>query len=285
MPCTLGNKSTPNAKYLGITLDRTLTYRQHVENQSKKLTSRVALLRGLAGSSWGAGADTLRTGTLTLVHSTAGYCVPAWCRSTHTRVIDKPINHALRVVSGCLKPTSTSSLPILPGIKPADLRRNEATLHLVRRVLQPNHTLQFKVDNAKEFRLWFKSRQPFGTHVSQLINSAKEKSTSTAQWANYCCNKEWKQNTSRLRRMITKPSTLSPGMTLPRAAWIKQNHLRTGVGRFRSTLHQCEMAPNPTCDCETAEQTAGHILLECTIFQAPNTMHELLDIDDDEKNG
>jgi len=41
------------AKYLGVTLDRLLNYRRHlVQSLRKKLTSRVALLRRLAGSGW-----------------------------------------------------------------------------------------------------------------------------------------------------------------------------------------------------------------------------------------
>ena len=39
-------------KYLRVTLDRSLTYRRHLESLRKKLTSRVALLRRLAGSGW-----------------------------------------------------------------------------------------------------------------------------------------------------------------------------------------------------------------------------------------
>jgi len=58
-------------KYLGVTLDRSLMYRRHLELFRKKLTPRFALLRRLAGSGWGAGAITLRTVTLALVHSTA----------------------------------------------------------------------------------------------------------------------------------------------------------------------------------------------------------------------
>ena len=46
-------------KYFGATLDRSFTYRRHLESLRKKLTSRVALLRQLAGSGWGAGATTL----------------------------------------------------------------------------------------------------------------------------------------------------------------------------------------------------------------------------------
>jgi len=37
-------------------------------NETKKLTSRVALLRQLAGFGWGVGATTLRIATLALVH-------------------------------------------------------------------------------------------------------------------------------------------------------------------------------------------------------------------------
>ena len=51
-------------KYLGVTLDRTLTCRRHLESLRKKLTSPEALLRRLAGSGWGAGATTLRKATL-----------------------------------------------------------------------------------------------------------------------------------------------------------------------------------------------------------------------------
>ena len=66
-------------KYLEVPLNRSLTYRRHLESLRKKFTSRVALLRRLAGSGWGAGATTLRTATLALVHSTAEYCAPVWC--------------------------------------------------------------------------------------------------------------------------------------------------------------------------------------------------------------
>jgi len=57
--------------YLGVTLDRTLTHRRHLESLRKKFTSRFALLRRFAVSGWGAGATTLRKATLALVHSTA----------------------------------------------------------------------------------------------------------------------------------------------------------------------------------------------------------------------
>ena len=41
-----------DSKHLGVTLDRSLTYRRHLESLRKKLTSRVSLLRWLAASGW-----------------------------------------------------------------------------------------------------------------------------------------------------------------------------------------------------------------------------------------
>ena len=100
-------------------MDRSLTYRRHLESLRKKLTSRFALLRLLAGSSWGAGATILRTATLALVHLTAEYCVWCWCRSAYTRLFDPAINDALRIVTGYLRRTPADNLPILAAIQPA----------------------------------------------------------------------------------------------------------------------------------------------------------------------
>ena len=66
----------PTPTYLGVKLDRSLTFRHRLVALLKKLSSRVILLRQLVGSGWGAGAKTLRTTTLSLVYSAAEYCAP-----------------------------------------------------------------------------------------------------------------------------------------------------------------------------------------------------------------
>ena len=49
-----------NPTYLGVTLDRTLSYREHLTKTAGKLKNRNILLMKLAGSTWGASANTLR---------------------------------------------------------------------------------------------------------------------------------------------------------------------------------------------------------------------------------
>ena len=94
------------------------------------------------GSGWGAGAKTLRIATLSLVYSTTEYCAPVWCRSAHTRLINSALNNALRIVTGCLRPTPRDHLPVVSGIQPAELRRLGATLSLAYRgSLDPDHIL------------------------------------------------------------------------------------------------------------------------------------------------
>ena len=88
----------PTPTYLGVKLDRSLTFRHHLVALRKKLFSGVTLLRQLMGSGWGAGAKTLCIATLSLVYLTAEYCAPVWCRSAHTRLIDSVLNDALRIV-------------------------------------------------------------------------------------------------------------------------------------------------------------------------------------------
>ena len=86
----------------------------------------------MGGTGWGARATTLRITTLVLVYSTAEYRRPAWSRSAHAHLFDRPINDALRVVTGGLKPTPTEYLPVLSGIPPAKIRRKAATVSLAR---------------------------------------------------------------------------------------------------------------------------------------------------------
>ena len=55
-----------NPKYLGVTLDRTLTFRSHLQGLARKIGKRNCLLRKIAGTSWGAKQSVLRTTGLAL---------------------------------------------------------------------------------------------------------------------------------------------------------------------------------------------------------------------------
>ena len=105
----LGHECHPT--YLGVTLDRTLYYREHLTKTAGKLKNQNNLLMKLAGSIRGASANTLRSSALALCYSAAEYCAPVWSRSAHTS-------------------------QVLSNIEPPALRRKAATDKLVEKMVK-----------------------------------------------------------------------------------------------------------------------------------------------------
>ena len=99
--------------YLGVTLDRTLSYKAHIEKTKKKVGTRNNIIRKLRTSNWGATPTTLTSSALALCYSAAEYACPVWERSTHAKKLDAKLNETCRMITGCLKPTNTNSLPVL----------------------------------------------------------------------------------------------------------------------------------------------------------------------------
>jgi hypothetical protein len=103
-------------KYLGVTLDRTLTYNAHLTKTSKKVSARINIVRKLAGTGWGAGAETLCTAALAV-----------WLNSKISK-IDVQLNNAMRIISGCVQSTQLPWLSTLAHIAPPKPRRKAAAV-------------------------------------------------------------------------------------------------------------------------------------------------------------
>ena len=248
----------------------------------KKLSSRVTLLRRLVGSGWGAGAKTLCIAPLSLVYLTAEYCAAVWCRSAHTRLIDSILNDALRIVTGCLRLTPTDHLPILTGIQPAELRRMEATFSLAHRgSLDPDHILYGFLSGSSDIcQVRLRSRHPFVPSARNLLDNLARLGIRASEWTNHKWKTEYCENAFRLRVFVPDTGARPVGMGLPRATWVKLNRLRTGVGRFHSSMHKWGLAPSPNCECGASEQTADHVLTACPIHRAPHGARGLTVLDD-----
>ena len=120
--------------YLGVTLDRTLTYREHLEKTASKLKTRNNLLMKLVSTTRGANANTLRSSALAPCYSVDEYCAAVWAQSAHTNLVDVQLNSIMRLISGSLKPTPLPWLPVLMNIEPTALRRKAAVDKLLIKV-------------------------------------------------------------------------------------------------------------------------------------------------------
>ena len=206
---------TSNPKYLGLTLDRSLSYTKHLYQLSVKVNARCNLLRRLAGTKLGAHFYVLQTSTTALAFAPAEYCSPVWCRSAHTHRLDAALNNGLRLVSGCIRSTPTFMLPVVSGIMPPDIRRNKQCLALSRRAEADNqHALHNIVTASTTGRKRLQSRHPFSEHAKQLTSDAH--GTTNRAWAEGTWETRWDTTRCRLRTFIQTPSNTPIGHDMAR---------------------------------------------------------------------
>lgn len=204
--------------YLGVTLDRTLSYKEHLTNISSKVTKQNNLLKRLAGNRWGADFTTLRTTALALCYSAAEYCSPIWSQSSHCKKVDVSLNECMGLISGSIKSTPTDILPVLSGIEPPDIRRDQNTLDLRNRALSNNHMLNKLIDNPL-LNTRLKSRYPLSLRMNSIAN-ADNVIISSRAWANEIWKTRWNASEHQLKQFIPSPTTNPSGCELKRSEWV-----------------------------------------------------------------
>lgn len=225
--------------YLGMKLDRSLTYGQHIAKLCPKLASRNNLLRKLTGTSWGASAACLRTTALALVYSCAEYCSSTWLNSFHTYKVDIELNKAMRLITGTVNSTRLEWLPALSNIAPPEIRRQSHLLALYRKVLE-NVQIPLNRDLTLPRIERLKSRKP-PINTAEILHSTEfnPKEVWKERWTNTGINTD-------LFNFETHTSK-SKEFSLPRKIWCNLNRLRTGHGRCNDMLYKWEMIEDPRC--------------------------------------
>ena len=239
--------------YLGVTLDRTISYKEHIQKPRAKVSTRNSLLKQLKNSKWGAHPSTLHTTALALCFSTAEYACPAWYKSSHAYKIDPILNETCRIVTGCIKTTPIPCLYALSGIAPPDIRR--AVTAKAERTKQANdnrHSLH--EHSAPQKRL--KSRSSFLDTTTEL-----ETTPSAARITEW--HKQWSslgsQTTRWTERGITPDECLATGHDQPWAVWKTLNRLRIGEGRCKASMKKWTLTSSDACACGET-QTMEHIM-------------------------
>ena len=142
--------------------------------------------------------------------------------------------------------TPTDHLPVLSGIQPAELRRLGATLSLAYRgSLDPDHILHGLLNGSSDtLQVRLRSRRPFVPAARDLLDNLARLGIRAFEWTNLKWNAEYCEGASRLRAFVPRTGVRPVAMGLPRADWVKLNRLRTGVGRFHSSILICPFIVN-----------------------------------------
>ena len=154
---------------------------------------------------------------------------------------------------------------ILSGIAPPALRRVHHTSMLVKKaLLDTSHLLHSRIATAQNLgrqRQRLRSRRPFSCQAASLANF---NFNLMDQWKH-----DWQETIKPVQLTILPGTNIPPRADLPRREWVTLNRLRTGVGRFGANMHRWGLRPSAACLCGAPEQTADHILSECTRLGPP----------------
>ena len=168
------------------------------------------------------------------------------------------------------------------SIQPAELRRLGVTLFLANGAIHdPNYVLHRQLVGQQNVHLGrLRSRHPFVPGAWKLLGSLSKLDICVKQWTKHKWNADYLESTSRIRAFIPRISFRQLGMILPGTSWVRLNHLRTGIGRFHSSMYKWGYAPSPNCECGATEQTADHVLSSCLIHHVPRGTRGLQVLDD-----
>lgn len=131
---SLNNSEIPynkSPKFLGVHLDRTLSFQTHVLYVCNKVSSRNRILASLASKSWGWRKKNLRTVYRATQQSVINYAGPAWqpyLSKTQFNKLETAQNQSLRIITGQYSSTPVEALRLEAGVQSCSTISKQNTL-------------------------------------------------------------------------------------------------------------------------------------------------------------
>ena len=184
--------------------------------------------------------------------------------------VDVAINSSLRTISGCLKPIPVFQLPVLAGIAPASLRRKATTLALVRKPVKHDWNILHDTTKSAVPPCRLNSRKPYNKAAKEMLSVIPEDRSKDA-WIAATWKQEWEASgPTRVHHHVSDPGEGVKGEDLSQKHWMTLNRLRTGVGRYKSSIKKWRLAVSSAYECGEPEQTADHIINSSPLHRPPS---------------
>ena len=142
--------------YLGVTFDPKLTWKQQTEKSERRAKVQLNLMRKIAGSTWGADHQTLKTLYTGSVRPTLEYGIQAWGNTakTHFDRVSRVQNQAARIITGAMKSTPIEKLEVYTGLQSLKDRRDTKMLMQAAKFQRlPRHPMNDRMKQRTKNRL------------------------------------------------------------------------------------------------------------------------------------
>jgi hypothetical protein len=302
------------ARFLGVWLDRKLTWGAHLKAIRRKMATQALALTRLAGKTWGPGLTQTRQIYTAVIRSTAVYGASAFHTPTEARLTTttttKPTkpkglakklapfeNSCLRTVLGAYKATPTRTLHLEAGIPPIDLYLNARRVAFERRAeIGPLPEILSQASRRLQARFRGRRRVPPKPTRLQQDQQALNAWRGTARTTAEALYRAWgarfgeeekgisladKQGRALFRaqdkdkeKVIQKYRKAHNGLTKAESSLLTQ--ARSGKIGLRAFLFERKVpgVATPLCDCGESQETVRHLLQGCTSHPEAEQLHE-----------
>ena len=165
-----------HVKFLGLTFDKKMNWRTHVEHLRLKCLKSMSLLKVLAGSHWGTDSTALLRVYRAIIRSKLDYASPVYAsaRDGVLKRLDSIHNMAIRIALGAFRTSPVVSLLAESGEPPLRLRRDMLSLNYLLKIYSlPNHPsykILFSATNSNKFSKP-RSTKPMAVRMKDYIDS------------------------------------------------------------------------------------------------------------------
>lgn len=146
-------ETVKNTRYLGVTIDRYLSFGVHIKETRAKINERLNMLKVISGVKNGSNPQVMMNIYKSMIRSLMEYgCTVTWnARKTNRGLLRTLNNQCLRKATGCAKSTPLNALAAISAQEPLDLRMEYATGRNIARCFERRNIVSEQLQEVPEF--------------------------------------------------------------------------------------------------------------------------------------
>ena len=269
-------------KYLGVTIDRKLTWRKHVEATAEKAEKSLRLILRLCDTKRGVSQKLLILLYESCIRPILEYASEVWgdVSKTNAQKLTTVQHHALKASLGVNRRSHTMDVCVESQVPPLGPRRKIQVLRFWKNLhVHPRPLTKFFAELPDKKRLQKKQRSSFLERVTKImreLNLSHEEVLilKKEQYKEYE-RSLWESHRLKRGRADERSahySSIQPDLSLTRPAEYSKvkrktvaewHGLRLGTLPLNKFLNSIRRHPDGQCDCKTEEETVEHFLMRC----------------------
>ena len=273
-------------KHLGLVLNDTATWKDHIDYLTKKTAKRIGILRSLK---YRLSRAALRTIYITHIRSILEYCDVVWdgCGAAQSVLLEGLQRDCLRIITGLPTFCRLDHLYKESGICPLFERRRQHRLLLLFKSVILNQCPSYfnslitplRIDPSVRNDRHLNTFSPYPvTRSATFLRSFFP--TTISDWNQLDVASRCATSISAFKRLI---GVITPAIPIllekPRFASIIYSRLKCNCSSLNYHLFHSNLVDSPMCPCNTGPENTFHYLYNCPFYDVEREIL-MLDLDD-----